>query len=876
MSIPYEGGGSSPTATGTNWWETPTTTTTTTAPPKTTTSSGGGSSGGGGTTYTQATDYDGSVTGIPGAVYQINNSTGAITIISKPAASTGNPLYPGDKNNDGIDDSTGLANGVIKVSTDLSWTGYLYGPTNTPVHPNGAPAGPDPTPPKPPAEKQAPTWTGYGPKGQGTYYLDGPGGTPGTFIGTTVAPPKPSTSSGSSGGGGGSSSSSVTHSGGYNNTTKTIHEGGFTDVQEWGPLRAAAEQARGQLEAELATAKNQLDRELAYLNYDLQMQRLGLDERKFGVDAAETFGRLLSNTDPLAVAGFLHANGGNILNGIAGGGNALSTGALLPAARALSALRGGGFDYTMGGGLSGQGTIGQGETGTTGTGGGTTGTGTGGVAGTTSASTPASPPGTIDPSQLTEHNRKIWELLGKPGTEKAATAPAPVSPPTEEIAVPPPVPPYPVPQGPFDVYGPTFDQINGGPMYFTPEMAKTYNTQMPGTYTGNPGYTVTAPAIGSIWDPTGGGWTAQPGATNTATVPGVASSGTPVPPDTSVLYTAPPNMGSTYGSTPTSYQGGTGTASTNTPTYNPMLEQYIPGYARGTMRGLARDPMMMVGDAMARNPAANGARPEIIVNPTQAPIGVIPYPQARRMMRGIRRFATGTEMYQPTSYDQYGNPIAGSTGTLYDYTNMSGNTPLIDATGYSPPVYQQQDAEVSYTRPATTVATSPTTTSATSPTTPAPSSPSTTSTVTNSRGDVIPYGNDTISTPVLSAPVLRGGDIGGIPGTTTTTTPTTSTTTPAIPTGQGGYGVTPWTPEQLGVTSGDLPYLADVLDLRNQTQIPNVSPLDISWADLAPTLQQLYLSGVQGKYGIPQADLLNEIGRFRLRGLSGSNLALGV
>lgn len=63
--------------------------------------------------------------------------------------------------------------------------------------------------------------------------------------------------------------------------------------------------------------------------------------------------------------------------------------------------------------------------------------------------------------------------------------------------------------------------------------------------------------------------------------------------------------------------------------------------------GMVRDPMMMTGDApLSQRPNAGGARPELILNPTQAPIGVVPNPMMRRMSLGtLPRYPMGTTNY---------------------------------------------------------------------------------------------------------------------------------------------------------------------------------------------------------------------------------------
>jgi hypothetical protein len=150
--------------------------------------SGGGGGGGAASQagrYSTQVDATGAITGIPGAVYQQDSVDGSITIVSRPSATTGSFANPLDKNNDGLNDSTGWANGVFKDSSSPSGFYYASNGQYIPVTPDGAPYnGPDLSG----GGANAKTWTGQGPKGYGTYYLDGAGGTPGTFIGDTRAP----------------------------------------------------------------------------------------------------------------------------------------------------------------------------------------------------------------------------------------------------------------------------------------------------------------------------------------------------------------------------------------------------------------------------------------------------------------------------------------------------------------------------------------------------------------------------------------------------------------------------------------------------------------------------------------------------------------
>ena len=81
----------------------------------------------------------------------------------------------------------------------------------------------------------------------------------------------------------------------------------------------------------------------------------------------------------------------------------------------------------------------------------------------------------------------------------------------------------------------------------------------------------------------------------------------------------------------------TGTISANTPYWFYRAANGMP---------FMREAMAMVGDARHANPAKGGAKPELVLNPTQAPIAVIPHEQTRAIMQragwGGKRYADGT------------------------------------------------------------------------------------------------------------------------------------------------------------------------------------------------------------------------------------------
>ena len=96
-----------------------------------TASGGGGGGGSAPTTYTQHTDADGSVTGVPGTLYQMSSS-GAMTVLRW--GNTEKPDAGPDGDGDGYDDRTGLPVGVIRDSNSPS--GYFY--KGVAVNPDGS------------------------------------------------------------------------------------------------------------------------------------------------------------------------------------------------------------------------------------------------------------------------------------------------------------------------------------------------------------------------------------------------------------------------------------------------------------------------------------------------------------------------------------------------------------------------------------------------------------------------------------------------------------------------------------------------------------------------------------------------------------------
>lgn len=74
-------------------------------------------------------------------------------------------------------------------------------------------------------------------------------------------------------------------------------------------------------------------------NFGLNREGLDLQRRQFGLQGAETFGRLVSSPDLGALQGFMEAGGGNVINAIAGGNDMITPNSVLPGALALQQLR---------------------------------------------------------------------------------------------------------------------------------------------------------------------------------------------------------------------------------------------------------------------------------------------------------------------------------------------------------------------------------------------------------------------------------------------------------------------------------------------------------------------------------------------------------
>ncbi len=310
-------------------------------------SSGGGSGSGSGPIQYGEPYHDDNL----GAWVQVD-SRGNISILSRDstggAAPQSNESYPGS----GIT-SAGVS--IYAIPSGKSPTGYVTA-DGTIIYANGADAGMGKITDQ---QGAAGTWTGYGPKGQGTYYLDGPGGTPGTYIGPTTAAGAGigSSSSGggslgstttkiygsSSGGGGGGGSSSQYDPVGYAQMTQAV-------VDREAQLQALKAQydRSGIMDAGTAASLAQSDAHFQQ-TYGLSVQQfqhqLEKDREQQQSQDIRDFRDAVSDVDPAKYRAQLFAQGigagGNIANRISEGENFLSDNANAGAAALLSRIRGG-------------------------------------------------------------------------------------------------------------------------------------------------------------------------------------------------------------------------------------------------------------------------------------------------------------------------------------------------------------------------------------------------------------------------------------------------------------------------------------------------------------------------------------------------------
>lgn len=127
----------------------------------------------------------------------------------------------------------------------------------------------------------------------------------------------------------------------------------------------------------------------------------------------------------------------------------------------------------------------------------------------------------------------------------------------------------------------------------------------------------------------------------------------------------------------------TGTITANTPYWFYRAANGMP---------FMREAMAMVGDARHADPSQGGAKPELVLNPTQAPIAVIPHEQTRAIMQragwGGKRYADGTFWDSPG-----GQTIMQSATQAPDTMTMTGDGESY--TGFQP-AWQPMDERTAW------------------------------------------------------------------------------------------------------------------------------------------------------------------------------------
>lgn len=372
--------------------------------PKAASGGSGGSSGTSASAWSRITDP------ATGDVYDYNEVTKEKILIfsGKAAASNSN-----DKDQNGYDDTTGRIAGSYLIGGELYYQG-------TRINPDGSPyTG---------GSGKTTTWTGYGSQGQGTYILD-ENYNEVKYLGPTTNPNTSSSSSGggttsiklsggSSGGGGGGGSSSQYDIEGYRAmTTAAIEREAAMQALKAQYREPDTVSAEGSASRAFQAEQNAIDRAI-------RQQETAAERRARQITE---FRSAVNDTDPNAVRAWQYAQGigagGNFVNRMNEGGDALSPNALTGAAALLGELRGSGqstsgIDSWLTPGLENMAVPGLNSTGAT-VGSGVTSVGTGGIdagpmpapstgtpttPGTTTATTPARP--TLSGN---------WRLVDSPG-----------------------------------------------------------------------------------------------------------------------------------------------------------------------------------------------------------------------------------------------------------------------------------------------------------------------------------------------------------------------------------------------------------------------------------------------------------------------------
>lgn len=288
----------------------------------------------------------------------------------------------------------------------------------------------------------------------------------------------------------------------------------------------------------------------------------------------------------------------------------------------------------------------------------------------------------------------------------------------------------------------------------------------------------------------------------------------------------------------------------------PIPEVMTPGYATGTP-GYVRDPMAIVGDSRNANPFMGRPNPEIIVNPTRAPIRVVPMIDA-----AMRRYAFGTASvdegaYAPPRY----MPPPPSTGPRWGIIDDTDR--IWEHTGATVPQSMAQAASPMGF-----------------PT------PNQQPTIPNPRG-IMPgarympryaFGTFAKEDVVPSAPVVTA------PGPWTKTTPVLPPVLPPPPANEGswpppggtpgggdvpgGGGAAPPPPLVTDPSQGN-PDWEDILRTRLGAWIPDFTSQSMALRRSPSFLQQLWAQGMQGRTGVPAGAFAEELNRNRVRGYGG-------
>lgn len=770
------------------------------------------------------------------------DSRGNISVVGEPVqqATGTNPL---DANNDGLVDATGRAVGVQAVPQSVSPTGFVYG--NTPVWPNGAAltqtelaqfgfGGP---------ETEVPGYTGIKEGTKGLYGLNNLTGQyeliPGSEVfakGGTGASAATSSFGGYSGG-----------VGGLRNTDSLIAQIGAQYVSEMDKLNAANAARMSEIQAQLGGQKEILAQQQAFQGQQSALQRafqaaqqawqsgvtnrqLQQQEEALKRQAANDFRSAVSDTDPIAYAAMLKANG-TIENALRGGNTALTDRSMAGAAGLLDLIRRPfqeipGFTWSEGGGTAGGGGTGApaftGGVGTGATGGATGGTGAQTAQGGMDAATSQFQNNWTN--WLAENMpRNPWVLEGSTWTNRETGETAQAMPGTDYNG--PAVLGYmnfdamPEFQNTFGRYGGTPEDIYGT----YGGLQQAIDPTQPGFAGPYRGYTWG----NQTWD--GSQWVAPQGVT------------------TEVSYAEEPG--------------------TKTRAVVPGLT--VEGYAGGTGPGMFARGLHITGEPV---PGSDKPNPELVQwTPQGNIVRPVPMQQARRMLRGgLRGYAFGT--------------LGG-----WGYPTYTAPQPAPAPTPAPEPVYQEPAPapEPVYTAPApTTTTTAPIGTGATTTTTSAPSG----YVYGGANVGYIPQATYDAMQAQQAAPVTTstGGSTATQPATTSSTSSSasgsspSSTTTPPVETtsttptssldGLVNYGGQEITPE----------YQALLDEIRNFRTDPTqnvydrtLNPWDVSFNNLDPIQQEIFYRGRQAEFGIPFASQVWEQNRYRLPGLSRASVGIG-